>query len=420
MNEQNAAIANFLNSLAVSANQPQGRIRRDLSGNVIDQTPQQQTSAFPGLDAYQKDMQGFNVDARRAALDPYQGQVSSQPDPSGDVFNGLFQQMLGQQGITSPAGPAQSPVMNQPQGQPQAQPAPAPQAAPNNPTHFPNYTEQSAAPAPPTAPAPPIQQTAPQPQPQSVQPQPAQANTGPPPTLGADLGRPDPANPTMSGGPGENPDLITPVANLLSELFPTTLAPAKPMGPAEASLGDVGYTNPVFKVLNSFFNSLPGIHPAPSETAPDVARRPDFSGFNQPQTPAQPQPQPEAAPLNPTHFSNYNEQPQPQPSAQVQQTPSVASPAPTPQVNPINEQIPALAALYPLLSQLEAFSGAGFPQPQATIQRQATDISQEPVQGPQEPSLGDPGYTNPLFDFLSNMFNALPDIQQSGVPPIAR
>ena len=82
MNPNQAAIANFLNSIATSFSQP-GGVRRDISGNVIDQTPQAQgPQGLDYLEAFGPNRP--SVQARQFNLDGPNGQpmVAPQQAPS--------------------------------------------------------------------------------------------------------------------------------------------------------------------------------------------------------------------------------------------------------------------------------------------------------------------------------------------------
>ena len=73
MNPRDQAINNFLQTLSTTMSQP-GNVRRDISGNVIDQSPKQQLSGLDYLDAFGPNSQFAGnrpamLQARQTALD---------------------------------------------------------------------------------------------------------------------------------------------------------------------------------------------------------------------------------------------------------------------------------------------------------------------------------------------------------------
>ena len=85
MNPRDQAINNFLQTLSTTMSQP-GNVRRDISGNVIDQSPRRQLSGLDYLDAFGPNSQFAGdrqkmLQARKANLDgpsPFNLPASSQ------------------------------------------------------------------------------------------------------------------------------------------------------------------------------------------------------------------------------------------------------------------------------------------------------------------------------------------------------
>ena len=105
-NAQTIAAANFLNALSGTVSRPP-RVRRDISGNTLADTPVSSPQGLDYVEAFGPGRQ--SVRDRQARLNASLGQNSSAvPDPTGALFNLLAGLQGGPTDLAQPQPPAQA------------------------------------------------------------------------------------------------------------------------------------------------------------------------------------------------------------------------------------------------------------------------------------------------------------------------